>query len=1056
MRRWVWRILLAAVAAASLVGTALAVELKDENFEYKKITKDGEDAYQVVKYIGGPKTQKAVIPSTFMVEGDERPLEVVEIAAGAFDDMKNLTNLTISGHITEIKADVFAGTSLKKVTFENYVGEDGDVLPHIKIMNGAFEGCTELATVVLSDSVGEIGANAFKDCGLLEDIVIPQGVSAVGKNAFSGTGLTSVTFLRLNTKVRMANQKASDGTTVDTTVEANWTFPWAHLETVHCIKSVAASSVNSQLAFMNPYGVLHTFQRCSEDPKTQRYPCQEGGKINLTFTCGGYDHMVDVQVEIPADPNVPDSKPTITTEKRLVHEDTCTFTDKGGLFFKNGSFTMSQDITPIPHTVDENSKGPETDSTCTVHGVSGGLTCSTCGTRFLAPQQKPLLPHNYEKTFDAAKYEKDEEYQKYFKECVLTPATCAAEGLNGYRSVCKMCGQAIECEVCDAGKEDAEHYTTNPPDGHFTSATPVDKDAHTFDEKEEPVITYYEDAEKTKLLDAFDCTKAVVKVTTRKCTVCGTDVSEDEKLEKQDRHTEPADPAKVTITVVTKGDCVTDGKETHTYDCAVCGKHIENEEVTIEAPGKHTYEDVDPIPIEEADCTKPGKELVGAQKCTVCGAETDPTEREIPQKPHTWGEPDIDEEKRVEPTCGEAGSVPGTVTCAVCGATEDRTVPIPATGDHQYSDWKTTKEPTVQEPGSMERTCSVCKHVDKKEIPALTECPVHDYGDWTITKPATATESGSRERTCKVCGHKDVEIIPATGGSGDGNGGTTTPSDETYSIDLIQPANGYFTAPGSAKRGETVTLRGYPNSGYELDWVRVTNVSNGTIVSISGSGDRYSFTMPSSRVEVRGEFSRIVSSSGYTGGSESSGATSRWTTPTQGNVQSVPRLSASERIFYDIPTSHWAAGEINWANQMGYMNGSGGRFNPDGNITFQQLWMVLARITGSHPANMADARRWAVNGNFSEGAAPDGAVTRHQLVTALYRCAHLMGSTNHNTTSLAGYPDSRIVPASARDAFAWAVANGIVGGTNNGRLDPEGTLTRAQFAVILYRFSQRV
>ena len=94
--------------------------------------------------------------------------------------------------------------------------------------------------------------------------------------------------------------------------------------------------------------------------------------------------------------------------------------------------------------------------------------------------------------------------------------------------------------------------------------------------------------------------------------------------------------------------------------------------------------------------------------------------------------------------------------------------------------------------------------------------------------------------------------------------------------------------------------------------------------------------------------------------------------------------------------------------------------------------------------------------SFADGSSPTGAVARHQLVTALYRCAHLMGSTNRNTTSLAGYPDSRTVPAVARDAYSWALANGIVSGTANGRLDPNGTLTRAQFAVILYRYSQRI
>ena len=80
---------------------------------------------------------------------------------------------------------------------------------------------------------------------------------------------------------------------------------------------------------------------------------------------------------------------------------------------------------------------------------------------------------------------------------------------------------------------------------------------------------------------------------------------------------------------------------------------------------------------------------------------------------------------------------------------------------------------------------------------------------------------------------------------------------------------------------------------------------------------------------------------------------------------------------------------------------------------------------------------------------------RHQLVTALYRCARLSNRLNQNTTSLAGYNDSRTVPAVARDAFSWALANGIVSGSADKNLMPNGNITRAQFAVILYRYSQR-
>ena len=40
--------------------------------------------------------------------------------------------------------------------------------------------------------------------------------------------------------------------------------------------------------------------------------------------------------------------------------------------------------------------------------------------------------------------------------------------------------------------------------------------------------------------------------------------------------------------------------------------------------------------------------------------------------------------------------------------------------------------------------------------------------------------------------------------------------------------------------------------------------------------------------------------------------------------------------------------------------------------------------------------------------------------------------------------------------MAWAVANGIVGGTSQGTLNPAGTASRAQFAVILSRFCEKM
>ena len=116
--------------------------------------------------------------------------------------------------------------------------------------------------------------------------------------------------------------------------------------------------------------------------------------------------------------------------------------------------------------------------------------------------------------------------------------------------------------------------------------------------------------------------------------------------------------------------------------------------------------------------------------------------------------------------------------------------------------------------------------------------------------------------------------------------------------------------------------------------------------------------------------------------------------------------------------------------------------------------MILARMSGANPANMAAAKTWAEENGISDGTNPGGAVTRQQLVSLLYRFAGQMGYDTNAKADLSSYPDAGAVASYATDAMAWAVANSIVGGTTQGTLNPAGTANRAQFAVILWRFYQ--
>ena len=253
--------------------------------------------------------------------------------------------------------------------------------------------------------------------------------------------------------------------------------------------------------------------------------------------------------------------------------------------------------------------------------------------------------------------------------------------------------------------------------------------------------------------------------------------------------------------------------------------------------------------------------------------------------------------------------------------------------------------------------------------------------------------------------------------------------DDGYSVSVPSASSikhGSVTvSPKSAKKGTTVTITVKPDKGCELDGLTVTD-KNGNEVKVTRKSDtKYTFTMPSGKVTVEATFVKVE--------------------------------ETLEHSFTDVPDGYWAEDAIAWAYENGCMNGNTAvTFNPEGTVSRQQLWMILARLSGYNPAAMAEAKSWAVDNGISDGTVPGGAVSRQQLVTILYRYAVRMGYQTDRTADLTAYPDHASVAAYAKDAMSWSVANSIVGGTTQGTLNPSGTATRAQFAVILSRFCENI
>ena len=259
----------------------------------------------------------------------------------------------------------------------------------------------------------------------------------------------------------------------------------------------------------------------------------------------------------------------------------------------------------------------------------------------------------------------------------------------------------------------------------------------------------------------------------------------------------------------------------------------------------------------------------------------------------------------------------------------------------------------------------------------------------------------------------------------DDNGSSgSSDSDPSYSPILDVSDGGEIkVSPRTPEEDEEVTITVDPDAGYELDELTVTDRNGDEIDVDRVSSTRYTFEMPRGRVTVEASFVRTGEST----------------------------------FFTDVPESFWAYDEIKWAYDNGYVNGtSDTTFSPNSSISRQQVWMILARLSGADPASMAEARQWAMENGISDGTTPGNAVTRQQLVALLYRYATLMGYANYARSDLNSYPDAGTVASYAVEPMQWSVANSIVAGTSDGTLNPTGTATRAQFAVILYRFWNQI
>ena len=204
--------------------------------------------------------------------------------------------------------------------------------------------------------------------------------------------------------------------------------------------------------------------------------------------------------------------------------------------------------------------------------------------------------------------------------------------------------------------------------------------------------------------------------------------------------------------------------------------------------------------------------------------------------------------------------------------------------------------------------------------------------------------------------------------------------------------------------------------------------------------------------------------------------------PTEPLPEQMPEVEIDmDRLpFRDVPDDAWYRDAVSYVYRHGIMNGtSATTFQPAGYMTRGMLVTVLYALDGSEPVSEQEmdcftdiggayytkAVAWAYNNGIVSGVTattfvPNRIVTRQEAVAILYKyCVngHMAGSKS--ASDLSAFADRGQVASYARDAFGWAVSNGLVAGSVSGGkvyLSPNTNLYRAQAAVMLQHIMEDI
>ena len=297
------------------------------------------------------------------------------------------------------------------------------------------------------------------------------------------------------------------------------------------------------------------------------------------------------------------------------------------------------------------------------------------------------------------------------------------------------------------------------------------------------------------------------------------------------------------------------------------------------------------------------------------------------------------------------------------------------------------------------------------------------------------------------------KVTVKSGGGGGGGGGSQTGGNESIGSDIVVvpqdssfrgSTDGEYLSDGSIK----ITVR--DESGNILETVpggvsvMIPDVQDGQVVVMVDEKGKIIDLVEKSLVENHTAYALL-----------------------QGTA--TIRIVNNPKSFVDVKDSDWFAGAVAFTSSHELFRGvSDNEFAPQLPMTRAMLVTVLYRLENEPETAgtisfddvmegtwYTDAVAWAAENGIvlgtGDGFEPNENVTREQIATMLYRYMQFLGVDTSARGDVSKFSDGSEVSPWAVDAMAWAVGIGLFQGDDTGSLNPGDDVTRAEVATLMER-----